>query len=435
MTPTLNHSKNPRGRRVLVQALSCVVFLTGLTGVVAGLSPQRVEASSLDDARSDYTTLSLQVDNLRDQRRKLEGRYKKLTGQIEARKRARQGAALIADIELGNMLKEARSLSGQLTALQGRIRKAEGAQERTRREVLAAYDGQIVELEETIINGDDEFARAGAISQLNALRQARHAYEGRVQATPDLKLDELPTLDDAPVNDPEEAAAQAAELDDARSLIDARIDNLKGEIERLEQDKRLRRKAQGFRDRENFFDENTTGGRRVARGAGGARTQFGTDPGRGNQGDGAPQADEATNDDEGGEALAGDGDDFADNEAPPAADPAPEGDDRDNDGPGEDPVDLASDNNRGGAVERQPEVGRPDVLPGSGLPSDPFSSDPFIVVEGEVEPLDGDLREGEGDGGSIEQKIKRLKQKKKALESKSTELESRSRSLKERAEQ
>jgi len=398
-------------RRALLRVVFAVVLSVSVVVTFGLLGTGEVAAT--ETMRADFMKLSLQVDGLRDQRGALERNYKTLVAKIEARKRARGSAALLRDIDLDRMLKEARTLSVELTGLQREIRRVEAMQERVRRTLLASYDERILALEEAIINGDDEIVRTESITQLNVLRQERFAYVGRVRATPDLALDRLPALEDVTPEDPDEAAAQAAEYDDARSQIDARIRSLSDEISKLEKTRRLRRRAQGFKDQESFFDENTTGGRRVARGAS-SRTNDDADEG-GKTEDGAVDA---------------------------AADPAPLAD------ASEAPAESGVENDLDSAESETPESGGPESARGDDgptidgsevpdldeLPQDPFSNESVVVFEGELESPDG-LVEGEGEGGSVKDKLRRLKSRKKALENKSRELEGRSSALKQWADQ
>lgn len=430
---SFHHLLKPTVARLLALALSSVTVL----GVVAWDGGQRLEAqqlqgSDVDDARARFAQLSLQLESLRDERRGLERRYQKLTDAITERKRNRSRADLLGDINLGNMLQEARALSERLYNVQERLRGAERRLEGARRQLLTAYDARIDALEGEVIDSVSELERAEAIGALNQLRKERQAYVAPTAAFPELNLASLPTLEDVS-GDPEEAEAAAAELDDTRARVDERIDALQQEIERLEGERRVRRTARDFRDRESFFDDATPGGRRVARSDASPRAPLGTDKEEaGGQATGGDANDGAVDVDGQGDAAP------PQDDAPTADEGAPEGLDNDfeSDDDGFEPnvdADPSVGDRGAGDVANDPTLGRPDLLPGAGgLPTDPFGGDQ-VILRGEVETL-GPADEGAvAEGGSLDDRLRKLQREKKSLERKSRELEARSKALKQQA--
>lgn len=447
MKRTLTQQWTKTGAQLLMAA--CVVFAS-LTGM--GLESVRPVAQTtsapfvpaIEEARAEFSRLSLQLEGLRDERAGLLGEYEALTGRIEARKRDRDRAALLGDLELGNMLSDARALADRLYALQKRVRAREATLEEARRRLLAAYDERIAMMEARALESSDALAQEEMLRSLTALHGAREAYVARGAATPDLELGRLPSLDAALPDDPEEAQAQAAELDDARAKVHDRIDGIQDEIDRLEQQRRLRRKASDFRDGESFFDDATVGGRRVA------RAQVATSGERADRGD--DQSDDVASE-AGAEATGApndprDSDSVNNQSEAPSNDPPPEGDPFNDGDDGEDAPDLVD--GPGGAVGDEqedfeaesgagggdggPEPGdsQPEVIPSSDLPLDPFTND-AVVIQGGVRADAGVAGEGGERDDSLESQIQRLERDKATLERRSRELESRSDALKRRA--
>ncbi len=401
--------------------------LGSLASAVALPAPVAAQGVDLEAASVRFGQLAQELETLRNRRRALQTTYTKLTDDIAARKRARGGQNVLSDIELQNLLKRGRATADDLYELQSRIRAVESELASARREVLGAFDERLTRLEAALVSGTGS-NRAAVIAEMNRLRQTRHAYVAPTVATPDLNLADLPSLDIAQ-EDPEEARAAAAELDDANRKLEDRIQSLDGRIADLESQKRLRRKARSFRDQESFFDEAQKGGRRVAGRNAGAKSGAGTDgQGVGNgdnvgltggndtDNDGAFAGDEAT-------AGAPESDD-AELDADNAADPSPgEGPER-NDGAAQEPP---GDGGGGGGV-----VGSVDVLPGTGAPIDPFAGN-SVVVTGEVESGAGAGVEPGDD--SLEGRLQRAKREREQLEKKSQQLERRSTQLKRLADE
>lgn len=446
MKRTLTQQWTKTGAQLLMAA--CVVFAS-LTGM--GLESVRPAAQTtsapfvpaIEEARAEFSRLSLQLEGLRDERADLLGEYEALTGRIEARKRDRDRAALLGDLELGNMLSDARALADRLYALQKRVRAREATLEEARRRLLAAYDERIAMMEARALESSDALAQEEMLRSLTELHGARQVYVARGAATPDLELGRLPSLDAALPDDPEEAQAQAAELDDARAKVHDRIDGIQDEIDRLEQQRRLRRKASDFRDGESFFDDATVGGRRVA------RAQVATSGESADSDDEQPEDFASESDDEAtGAPTHSDDSDSANNQSEgPPNDPLP-GDSFEDDGSDDDEPDFAADPpNMGredeGGMENGPEpnVGdgglqpgnsQPEIIPSSDLPLDPFTND-AVVIQGGVRADAGVAGEGGERDDSLESQIQRLERDKATLERRSRELESRSDALKRRA--
>ncbi len=430
-----------RRARLVVTLLAAMVFWTGVTWGSAQVAlAQQVQAAdaAIDNAKARFAQLSLQLDGLRTERLKKLRRLQGLTDKIEARKRGRTQAALLADIELSNLLQEARALSDKLRGIQQRVRQVETQLEDTRRGLLQAYAQRIASLENAALEAEDDIDQERALTALNALQQERSAYARRIEATPDLNLGKLPSLQAALPDDPEEALAQADELDDARAQIERRIAGLDAQIDDLEQARRLRRKASDFRDREAFFDDATAGGRRQ-RPAPSATASPGNDERNGGQeAEEGPTVGDSAEDEQGDDSDLSNGFDDADN-APPApdGDPSPPADDTDDDAdfetdsPGEF-VDPNGDGARDEPPGAEPEVGDPVVQPGADLPSDPFGND-AVVVQGGINANTGAGQGVADESGSPTSRIKNLEREKQSLERKAKELEARSKALKRRA--
>lgn len=445
MKKTLTQYWTQTGARLLMAACVIVASLTGL-GLWGERAVGQPTASApfvpaIEEARAEFSRLALQLEGLRDDRAVLLGEYEKLTRRIEARKRDRDQAALLGDLELGNMLSDARALADRLYALQKRVRAAEATLEGARRRLLAAYDEHIVVLESRALEAAEALAQEEMLRALTALHSARQSYVGRGAATPDLELGRLPSLNAALPDDPEEAQAQAAELDDARAKVHGRIDGIQAEIDRLEQQKRLRRKASDFRDGESFFDDATAGGRRVARaqaGAAGGRAEREND-------DSASAEDEELSD---APTSAGDPESFDDGDEVAAPEEpqdsfedfggVDDGSDTDslpgNGGVGDEGAEGAFDEPAPapGDGRLTPEGSSPQALPSSDLPLDPFTND-AVVIQGEVRGGGAVTVEERERDDSLESRIQRLERDKATLERRSRELERRSDALKRRA--
>lgn len=391
------------------------------------IAPGQAAAQGVDleAATVQFSQLAQRLETLRNRRRTLEVQYAKTTDAIAARKRARRGQNLLSDLELQNLLKRGRATADELYQLQSSIRQVEAELRSARRDVLAAFDEKLTRLESSLVSGTGA-NRPAVIAEMNRLRQARHAYVAPTVATPDLDLEDLPGLD-AAQEDPEEARAAAAELDDANRKLKDRIGDLDARIADLEGQKRLRRKARNFRDQENFFDEAQKGSRKVAVRPAGSRTGAGTDS------DGVG----------GGDTLGATNDNGAEGEPELGAGaPQDRGEgDFDQADPGESPAPDSSDdetaNGNGGFTEdggaaRDGVVGSVDVLPGTGAPIDPFAGD-NVVIAGEVEAVNG--ASGNDGEASLDGRLRNAKRERERLEKKSRQLEKRSTELKRLADE
>lgn len=432
----------------LATLLACSALGVGMTWAPASAQAQE-GASVIEQAKAHYGRLGAQVEALRQQRQELEGAYRALSQQITRAKRAGANEQLIGGMRLERLLEEGRVLADRLYTLQRQLRDAEAEREQARGRVLEAYNQQIAVYETRALDPNLKGKRASLLAKLNTLRQERHGYLGRAEMTPDLKLSALPSLNDPEINDPDEALAAAAELEDENRKLKRHIGDLDSEIARLERARRLRQKNADFRDQEAFFDENIVGGRRIARGSNGARSQADTD--RGNSGGGkggvtgedtntagSPTSDSANNI----QAGAGGNNDRAGNNAA-----APPDEQFNNAGGGTDAL-SGDDGNAaggGGGFETDGDVGDPNVgappsvtgtptdLPNAGLPGDPFGSSGVVVKDGiDEEGLGGVNAPAENE--SLEQRLRRLKRERDAFNRKSNQVRKRAEDLRRKAD-
>lgn len=394
----------------------------------------------VEEARARFGRISQSLEGLREQRAQQETQYSRLTGQIADRKRGRSQEALSRDLALQGLLKDARQRADDLNGLQKKIRQRERELEKARGEILAAYDVRLSQLEDIVLDNSLAPARADAIAELNRLRRERHAYVTPRPASPDLALESLPALTQD-FTDPEEARAAAAELSDADRKLQGHIEQLEGQIQELEAERRLRRRALDFRERQAFFDDERTGGRNVARTGTGDRSAPATNGGdvasggatNGGTRDQGEAAQEPSSDlDQGGNNA---------NAAPPEADSdgalGEEADDGAFDGGGE-----AADPNVGGHdnFENQGDqggglVGTPTALPQDlGGPADPFGGGD-VIIQNDAETLGQVPGVTEDDSESLEERLKRIKRQRDALERRSVEIQRRARDLQELADE
>lgn len=394
-------------------------LLLGAVGPVCVASNVAAQGVDIEESSVRFAQLAQRLETLRNRRRALQTQYTKLTDQIAARKRG--GQNLLSDLELQRLLKRGRATADELYELQSEIRQVESDLTAARRGALSAFDERLAKLESSLVSGTGS-NRAALIAEMNRLRQARFAYVAPTSATPDLALEDLPTLDSAE-RDPEEARAAAAELDDANRKLEEKIRGLDASIAEIEGQRRLRRKARSFKDQESFFDEAQKGGRRVAASSGGPRVAGATDGGGvGTAGDQAAEDGEtALGGTDGPPAGAPEGDFDADN----AADPGESPDRGDGMTPNDD-FDGAGDGRSDGVQ------GAVDVLPGTGAPLDPFGGG-GVIVTGEVETVVG---AGSPDRDqSLDARLRRARLEREALEKKSQQLESRSVELRRLADE
>jgi hypothetical protein len=393
----------------------------GALGAVV-LPPVTAEAQvDLEGAAARFAQLGEQLETLRNQRSALEREYRDLTDEIAARKRAGDPQKLLGDLNLQALLTRGRSVAEDLYGIQSRIRDVETQLETSRREVISGFDSRLNGLEKGLVEGSGS-RRTAIIAEMNRLRQSRHQYVAAAASTPDLNLADIPSFDTAE-DDPEEALAAAAELDDANRKVRSRIDELDGEIASLEAERRLRRKARGFREKESFFDEAQKGGRRVAVRPTGARTASGTD-GAG-VGGAAPNQNDAADEANRGEPGTESEGAPAESDADGADGDAALGGDRGTDDDGETLLDP------GGPDPVATGAGDAGSVPELGTPVGPFVGDAGIVI-GEVEP-EGSVSEGPEDEG-LEARLRRHRRERKQLEGRSRQLERRSGDLKRLAD-
>lgn len=430
-----------RGHMAWLWVVLCLwVLAFGSVSVEAEAQPRPadVQGAELKGALVRHQELSERLSQLRERRAGLESRYTKLTSSIAEQKRQGASGQLIGGMKLEGALQQARELADQLNGLQEQIREVEGALEYGRQEILAAYQSQLLGLEQKLLTSGDSESRKATIASINALKKERHIYTLRQGATPDLDLRALPSLDAAP-NDPEELQALAAELDDTERKLRTHITELDDQITRLERERRLRQKAADFADEESFFDESVRD-RRIARAnsrvvtpvgdSAGGRGGATVSPRSGAEAGGTGNGEAAAPSDQGN--MAGSADEF-DSDGAGAV-----GDDMNDAAPEADPTvgaggDRATSGNGGVSVGvSEPGVGTPSNLPGVQLPTDPFAT-PGVVVKTDVEP--NSLAGGGGvEGGeTLEGQVRSLKDRKKQLEEKAAELRQRSRELKQRA--
>jgi len=420
--------------------LSRVALLMLLLSVSVGASlflPSIVAAQSgafeaaTSRLKGDYDALKRGLEVLLEARGRLESRHAAIAAKVAKEKTS--GGVL--GLRLESLLEEGKVLSEQLYTLQEKIRSEESRLTVTRRELLKRYDAEISLTQREVLTPSAEGSRSSAIARLNTLSRARHRYVVDVKVTPDLNLSTLSALNvDSPVlQDPEDALSLAAELDDADQKLKRHIEGLTSQLEELRQRKRTRSKAKNFREEENFFDDATPGGRRVARSGSGDRSQIGTDSGKPTS---VAMNSEATS---APQSSVSDNSDSADS-VPPMG--GSEGVASTDDAP------LDSDNeNSGGNSFADPDeratppvatvTGEADTLP-RGVPITASPADPFgvggDVIRGGV---GANVASGSGaptDGESLEQTILRLKREKRRAEQKSRQVRERSKELKKLAD-
>jgi cell division protein FtsB len=414
------------GRRLITAAAALWLGLGGLTAPTA-LAQGASVVTGVDEALARFTQLNDALAQLRQRRAALERDYQQLTDQIAARKRGRSPEALGRDLQLQALLQQARERADALNALQQQLRQREKALEGARVEILAAYDRRLSQLEDLILDPELVAARADAIAEMNRVRRERHAYVTPRASAPELTLEALPALSTDP-RDPEEARAAAAELTDADHKLQRHILDLEAQIRDLEAERRLRRRAADFQERQTFFDDDRTGGRAVARATTGDRSApattggvvTGDGPTRGSVSDSPNEA--AAGGDNGAGAES---DDAA---APPEATPEAEYDgalDADN---AADPGVGAPQEPAGGGF-----VGAPTALPEAGLPGDPFSAGGAILQTDAATLNDPAAPDDRGE--PLEARLARIKREREALQRRSQEIQERARDLQRLADE
>lgn len=424
----------------------------------------RVEAAAgdgLEEEKARFARIQETIGALVVERDKLEKRYTRLTREITSRKKS-GNAELLQDLKLQNLLKEAKVLSEQLYALQSQIRGQERFLDKARKKLLTSYDARIADQEEIMFGGIGA-ERTQAITEINALRRARHAYTVPAPVSSELLLEALPSFEEEAIQDPEEARAAADELDDADRKLQHRIQALETQIADLEAQKRLRRKAQSFRAEQSFFDDARPGARRVARSNGDSRTSpttgangrdgvntedsasEGGDQGGDSPSNNTPDADptapgEDNNsagnnggapDDGGNNNSVGNNSSGSNDNNFAPEEPAPGDNNETNNDPGGQDSEEFDANNGAEVIVVEPGSSLPPFL---GYPGDGAGSAETIVVEGDPETLGITGSREQNTGGSLEARLRRVKKEKKALQSKSLELQRRSDALKRMAD-
>jgi hypothetical protein len=416
-------------RRLARWAVALAVLCGGVSGLPEGNHHKAAHAqpthTNLDEARARFDQLSRSVEELRRSARELDRRHQALADQIAERKRGRDNAELVGDSKLKELLSQARGLADQLYQLQTQLHDRERRLEEARAEVLEAYEARIAHLEDVILDPAPLGQRDAAIQEMNALRRARHAYLPPAQPPSVPSARDILSARD--IRDPEEALAVLAEVNDTDRRLLARVEELNRRISQMEAEQRLRRKARDFQERQAFFDDERTGGRRVASTSGGARL--------------APETtrDPATG--KGSEASGGSRDDSGNNSAPSnnggapldsnAPDPTTEGLAHDGAAPESD-TDVLGPQAEPSPAPPSATVGGEVFVPSLDLPSDPFA------VEGVVSQSDAEyLGAGAGraeETGSLEDQLRKTKRERELLLRKSRELHQRAQDLKRLAD-
>jgi TolA-binding protein len=383
--------------------------------------------ANLDEARARFDQLSRSVEELRRSAQELDRRHQALADQIAERKRGRDNAELVGDSKLKELLSQARGLADQLYQLQTQLHDRERRLEDARAEVLEAYEARIARLEDVILDPALLGQRDAAIQEMNGLRRARHAYLVPAQAASMPSAHNIPSARD--IRDPEEALAVLAEVNDTDRRLLARVEELNRRISQMEAEQRLRRKARDFQERQAFFDDERTGGRRVASTSGGARLAPETtrDPatGKGSEASGGGTRDDSGNNsapsNNGGAPLDSNAPDPALPEALPNDGVASESD-TDDLGPQADPSTAPPSATVGGEV----------FVPSLDLPSDPFAAE-GVVSQSDAEYLGAGAGRAE-ETGSLEDQLRKTKRERELLLRKSRELHQRAQDLKRLAD-
>ncbi|MBH23170.1 MAG: hypothetical protein CMH57_01670 [Myxococcales bacterium] len=441
MNTTLQHLRSALSARLVVLLAALAMWATTAAVVVTPTSVVMAQESGakaeLNRLQSRHDESAARLDGLKAQRQQLEGQYRAITAQVSRAKRAGADRTLIQGMQLENLLEQGRVLADSLNELQQAIRATEGQLNQTRRQIVATYDSLIGQAERDLLNLPAG-SRAQALTRINALNKARQSYVSRREATPDLNLKDLSRIAEAPISDPDEAEAAAAELDDANRKLKKRITALDTEIEQLRERQNTRAKARDFQDQELFFDEQVVSGRQVARANGPARSQASTDRDRGDVGGG-------------GVALDAQGAEAAADDSPTMTAGSPnEGTDADNfaggaeNAPPGDGATGASGGVNGSGDAADPNVGRdsgspvtagsPESVPNVRVPNDPFGST-GVVVRSDVQPSELQGPSSPSDNENLNSRLKRLEREKEKLERKSQQFQERSEKLKKLADE
>lgn len=240
MKPTLRHIY----AAIFAALVACVV----LPGVVA--------AQPAASAEQSYRASAQKRTALIERLEQLEGRYKSIVGKIEARKRAGAMETFAGRLELGNLLRESKSLADELARLQESVRMLDGTLEQKRTNVLSKIDAEVVRLERKLATSSRSERRA-LVRQLNEMRRQRAGYSAPLPDAPSIAeiRDALSLAEEVDPSQPEELLAAADELQDTEDQIRRRLDALRERLDTLNQRKRLMRRADNFLREERFFEE------------------------------------------------------------------------------------------------------------------------------------------------------------------------------------
>ncbi len=241
-------------------AIMVVAFWMGLaTGVQAqpatAAGPGADWVDRIGDARLAIERIGDARDTVRAQRDALAREHEKLAAEIRRRKAERDGAGLIPDFRLQQLLRRSQELAETLTLLNrelGALRQAR----RGRLEKLALLYDRWVERSAERLQAAAGSERADLLAVLNKARQERRAIQRELlpERRPARELDAAELLAS---DDPEELSERVDALRDERDRLRRELAQLDEHRQRLVNEKRLDREMRDFIAEQEIFDEGS----------------------------------------------------------------------------------------------------------------------------------------------------------------------------------
>lgn len=231
-----------------------VVRLFLVTALVAPGPQNLLQGEQLAQVQAAYSQTVDERSELVAQLRERESEYRSLLSQVDLLKNAPN--TLQNRMELEDLLRESRALAEQMQKLQQKIKAAERQLTNQRRQLVAAIDAQMKQMESKLAETPTA-KRKKVVRQLNELRAQRQQFTAPLPEAPsDGEVSEaLAMIDELEGASAEDLMAAADELQDTEDQVRKRLGAIQQRIVELREAKMLARRARTFSAEERFFDE------------------------------------------------------------------------------------------------------------------------------------------------------------------------------------
>lgn len=206
-------------------------------------------ASGLEAARHEASQARAHVNEIRARQMAMRSELNQLAQKIEALK-AKQKGALITGSELDASLQHSQELSGALTEAAQQMSQAQSELEKDNLALLTALNQELESARDQWDRQRDRKTRAALLKQMRSLRAEREQIRAMLPAS------QVPALQTAGSDDPEDLLEQADALRDSEDKVRVKMKALQARIDELREERDLDRRMNDFLGDEAMFDDS-----------------------------------------------------------------------------------------------------------------------------------------------------------------------------------